>query len=216
MSSSFTVFDQFAQEYDQWFESHPAAYESEIEAIRRFIPAVGLGIEIGVGTGRFSVPFSITIGVEPAHAMAAIAAARGITVHHAKAEELPFHSEHFDFALMVTTLCFVDDPRAALKEAHRVLTPTGRLIIGLIDRETELGRTYESMKTSNKFYRDATFLSTREVIELLHEADFHQIQSCQTIFSNPETMTAPDPVKDGHGEGAFVVLSAIKMNSWIL
>lgn len=41
---------------------------------------------------------------------------------------------------------------------------------------------------------------------------FETYKTCQTIFSNPETMTAKDIVKEGYGEGAFVVISAIKQD----
>lgn len=215
MSSSILklkAFDEFASEYDRWFDSHAFAYQSEVEAIRRFVPDKGLGVEIGVGTGRFSVPFSITIGVEPSEAMAAIAHSRGITVHLVRAEQLPFESEHFDFALMVTTLCFVEDPQAALSEAHRILKPAGSLILAIIDKDTELGGTYEALKASNKFYREATFYTTSEVLALLQQVGFTRIVACQTIFSDPETMNASDNVRDGYSEGAFVVLSATKIN----
>ncbi len=85
-----TNFDKYAIEYDRWFDQNHFAYQSELAAIHRFIPDKGLGVEIGTGTGRFSTPFSITVGVEPSDTMAAIASSRGITVHRARAEELPF------------------------------------------------------------------------------------------------------------------------------
>lgn len=40
------------------------------------------------------------MGVEPSETMAAIADSREVTVHRANAEDLPFESEYFDFALM--------------------------------------------------------------------------------------------------------------------
>ncbi|OGU76488.1 MAG: hypothetical protein A2V93_03490 [Ignavibacteria bacterium RBG_16_34_14] len=207
----FDVFDKFAEEYDRWFDSHIFAYQSEVYAIRRFIPDNGTGIEIGIGTGRFSVRFGIKSGVEPSEGMAAIGCSRGIDVCISQAEQLPYNNEQFDFALIVTTLCFVDNPMLVLNEARRILKPDGQIIIGIIDKETQIGKTYESMKVSNKFYNNATFYSTQDVIELLQKVNFSQIQICQTIFSNQDTMKVPDIVKDGSGEGVFVVLSAIKL-----
>jgi ubiquinone/menaquinone biosynthesis C-methylase UbiE len=203
-------FNSFASEYDRWFDLHPFAYQSEIEAIRWFVPSKGLGVEIGVGTGRFSTPFSITIGADPSEAMAVIARSRGITVHLARAEKLPFKSEHFDFALMVTTFCFVQDPHAALGEIHRILKPNGLFILAIIDKDTPLGKRYEALKSTNKFYAEATLYSTKEVLDLLHQSRFIHSQICQTIFSNPDTMTALDPTRNGSGEGAFVVIRSIK------
>jgi phenylacetate-coenzyme A ligase PaaK-like adenylate-forming protein len=45
------------------------------------------------------------------------------------AENLPFGSSEFDCAMFECVLSVLDDPRAALREAMRVLTPSGRLIV---------------------------------------------------------------------------------------
>ena len=204
------TFDEFAQQYDQWFENHHYAYKSELEALRRFIPRRGIGIEIGVGSGRFSAPLGITIGVEPSDAMADIARSRGITICRSIAEELPFKSECLDFVLMVTTLCFVSDPLSSLKETYRVLKPTGMLILGILDRETNLGRVYKYKFRTSKFYRPAVFYSTDEVLELLKQSGFSPHGILQTIFSNPDAMNATDPVREGYGKGVFVVIRSFK------
>ncbi len=44
------------------------------------------------------------------------------------AEELPFRDASFDTVLATFTLCSVQDPQKALKEAARVLKPGGRLL----------------------------------------------------------------------------------------
>lgn len=67
------------------------------------------------------------------------AAARGVEVLTGTAEHLPFGDDNFDHAQVVTTICFVDSPEQMLSEARRVLRPDGRLVIGFIDRESELG-----------------------------------------------------------------------------
>ena len=66
------VFEEFALEYDEWFETHKWVYQSEVAAVRKFMQKTGEGVEIGVGTGRFSIQFGIKVGVEPAKAMAEI------------------------------------------------------------------------------------------------------------------------------------------------
>jgi hypothetical protein len=63
------AFDKYAEDYDRWFEKNGPLYRAEIEAIKRFVPDMGFGVEIGTGTGRFSVPFGIRIGVEPSKNM---------------------------------------------------------------------------------------------------------------------------------------------------
>src|SRR3989337_3951512 len=155
LDKNIQIFDELAQEYDKWFDESRCAYESEVLALRKFIPKNGKGLEVGVGTGRFAIPLGVKIGVEPAKAMADIARKRGIIVVEAMAEDLPFDDASFDFVLMVTTICFLQNPIRGLEEAKRVLKPGGYMIIGMIDKESPLGRIYEAKKNNSKFYRHA-------------------------------------------------------------
>ncbi|MCF2137965.1 MAG: class I SAM-dependent methyltransferase [Candidatus Thorarchaeota archaeon] len=205
---SIEVFEKNAQEYDEWFKANRFVYESEIKTVRRVLPASGRGLEIGVGTGRFAEPLGIRVGVEPAREMAEIAQSRGIEVLGATAERLPFRDASFDFVVMVVTICFVQDPLRAIREAARVLVPGGTIIVGLVDRDSFLGRQYESRKNQSKFYQPATFYSASEVSSWLSETGFTHVESFQTLFKDLSKITAVEPFRSGHGQGGFVVFSA--------
>lgn len=210
MTAKIEIFDKYFDEYDEWFDIHPWVYRSELEAVRKFLPQNGYGVEIGAGTGRFSIPFGITIGVEPSKAMADIARSRGMTIFDAKAENLPFDDNAFDFALMVTTICFLEDPLQALKEIRRILRPDGKIIIGMFDKDSPLGREYDAKKKTSKFYQNAEFYSVNQVLEWLRISGFYDIHILQTIFHKPEEITTLEPPKEGHGDGLVVVMSAHK------
>jgi len=203
---SIRIFDEHAEEYDAWFEVNEAAYLSEIEALKKFVPQQGRGLEVGVGTGRFAAPLGVKVGVEPAPGAARIARERGIDVCRAKAEKLPFTDGEFDFVVMVTALCFVDDPRKALSEAARVVRPGGRVIIGMIDRGSPPGRKYETKKKTGMFFRHACFYSTEQVLTWLTALGCYDIQTCQTLFGDPGQLEEEQPAKPGHGEGLFAVV----------
>jgi ubiquinone/menaquinone biosynthesis C-methylase UbiE len=204
------VFEKHAREYDRWFETHTYAYESEVLAVRSLLPRSGKGLEVGVGTGRFASRVGIKVGVEPAQAMASIARQRGIQVYETGAEALPFADTSFDSVLMVTTICFFSDPLQALREACRVLKSRGHIVIGMIDKDSPLGKSYEAKKRKSTFYRYAHFHSVTQVIEWLKRSGFGEIKTRQTIFKLPREMTAVEPVKDGYGEGGFVVIAGQK------
>jgi len=201
-------FDEYLGQYEAWFERHKSVYDSELLALQRHVPETGYGVEIGVGTGRFAVPLGIKIGLEPAGSMRTLASKRGIRVVAGIAEALPFGSNQFDFALMVTAICFFDDVERALREAYRVLKKNGSLIVGFIDKQSPLGREYLKHKDESTFYRAARFYSVNEVVDCLKKARFCDFSFSQAIFHGSDT--PQEPVMDGYGEGSFVVVRAGK------
>jgi SAM-dependent methyltransferase len=207
------VFEEFTEKYDAWFDCNPWAYESEILALKKLLAPHVRGLEIGVGTGRFAVPLGIEVGVEPAAAMAGTAHRRGIKVYRAVAEALPFRLDTFDLVMMVTVLCFLRDPFLSLTEATRVLKPGGRILIGMIDKDSPLGQSYEAHKQESKFYRQANFYSIDQVLEWLAGLNYRQVEICQTLFGDLNDITHLEPVRAGHGDGGFVVIAAQKQEA---
>ena len=100
------AFEKYTEQYEGWFIKNRFVYQSEVRAIREQLSDAKRGIEVGVGTGRFSSPLGIRIGIEPSGKMGEIAMHKGIKVIKAVAENLPLKESSFEFALMVTTICF--------------------------------------------------------------------------------------------------------------
>ncbi|HEY49989.1 MAG TPA: methyltransferase domain-containing protein [Dehalococcoidia bacterium] len=201
-------FEIHYREYENWFEKNIFAYRSELSAIESFVPADKRGIEIGIGSGRFAAPMCIETGIDPSFRMLETAKIRGLEVIAAVAESLPFIDSCFDFALMVTTICFLDDTETALKEAYRILKPSGSLIIGFVDKNSPLGRLYQQHKKESVFYSVATFYSVEEVVSMLEKSGFQDFNFAQTIFRDLTEISDIEPVKAGYGEGSFVVVEA--------
>jgi len=101
--------------------------------------AQGRVLELGIGMGlnlALYDPDQVTsvTGVDPAAELRAMALAAPrdprlvLTVEDGTAEDLPFDDASFDTVVCTFTLCSVHAPFAALAEARRVLTPSGRLL----------------------------------------------------------------------------------------
>lgn len=203
-------FNRYADRYEDWFERNKFAYESELLAVKRLLPQSGVGIEVGVGSGRFAETLGIKIGVDPSIRMGEIARRRGIEIVAGIAENLPIRDSRFDFVLLVTTICFLDDVKKALDEAYRVMKPGGAIVIGFVDKNSHLGKSYQQRKSENVFYSVATFLSVAEIVRDLERVGFEDIAFAQTIFHNLGDIRDIEPVREGYGDGSFVVVRALK------
>lgn len=209
-------FDSYSQQYEEWFVRYKAVYDSEIEALREVLPEDNgpgrRGLEIGVGSGLFASRLGIGYGVEPSAAMAERARARGIKVSPGVAEDLPFEDGSFDFTLIVTAICFVEDLGKTLEEIRRVLKPGASAIFGFVDEDSPLGGFYLKHKEENVFYRDATFHSATEVLGLLDEKGFRIERVRQTVFGMLDEVQDVQEAREGHGTGGFVVIQARRID----
>lgn len=203
------MFDSYYKKYDAWYDKNKFAYLSELEAIRKVLPKKGKGLEIGVGTGRFAAPLGIKLGVDPSKNMLKIAKERDIDVRPGVGENLPFGNATFDYVAIIITLCFVKNHRKVLKESGRVLKKNGKILVGIIDRNSFLGKYYQRKKSV--FYRQAKFFNVKEVTNLLDNAGFFKFSYYQTLYKLPSEINSIHKSHKGFGRGGFVVIAGEKI-----
>ncbi len=167
------IFEQFAEDYDRWFDEHRAEYRAELARVRRFLPRPDArAVEVGIGSGRFAAPLGIPIGIEPSPALGRMARDRGIEVIRGRAESIPLRDGACSSALVVTVICFLDDPVPAFREIHRILAPQGTLVTGFLEREGPVAQKYLHEEGKHRFLSRARFYSPDEVRELLGRTGF--------------------------------------------
>jgi ubiquinone/menaquinone biosynthesis C-methylase UbiE len=169
------VFDKLADDYDRWFDEHGDTYRAQIRLLRNAVPPVGHGLEVGIGSGRFAVPLGIRDGIDPSPALLHIAKTRNIEVVQGEGEHLPYRNETFDYVLMMTVLCFLDNPPEVVRETFRVLAPGGDLILGFIEKDGEIALHYQKEKVKGRFLRFAGFRTVDEVARYVEDAGFSEI-----------------------------------------
>jgi len=202
-------YDQNWQEYDSWYDSHPALYESELKALKKAMH-LGVGLEIGVGTGKFASPLSLEFGLDPSFNMLKLAEQRGVTVIQGIGENLPFKNESFNFVLIVLTIWLVDNPLSVLRETVRVLKKRGALILGILDRESSWGKFYMRKATKSSFYKSPHFFSPEEILLIFKDISLEFDAAFQTLIQPPPDIKYREEPEKGYGQGGFVVLKAIK------
>ncbi len=164
MSDARSYFDDHWNIYDGWYNFHTLEYSEEIEFLKSILPP-GKGVEIGVGTGRFSVPLKIEYGLDYAINMLKVAKSRGIEVILGDAYKTPFKDKSFDFSLFMVTLCFLEKPFDALVEAKRI---SKKVISVILDKNSEY--VSDLIKNRKGFYRYAKFFSLDDLLDLYSKA----------------------------------------------
>lgn len=208
MTDIVSVYSQKALAYDQWFKDHHLIFQSELLAIKTLMPATDNILEVGVGTGVFAEALQVKKGLEPAEGMAALAKKRGIDLVQGYAEDMPFPDSSFDAVLMITVLCFLENPNKAFSEIRRVLKPDGQFILAILDKATPLGQLYDEHKHTDAYFRYARFFTAEECITLLTQSGFKITDTRQTISSlNLQDIEEPT---EGHGKGCFVVFKSVR------
>lgn len=205
-----TTYTEHVARYDSWYDNHPAEYTSELDAVRQFVPAGAVGCEIGVGTARFAAPLGVKVGVDPSLSMLSYAVKRNINSVAGVAESLPFKDQVFDYALMVTTLCVLEEPDKAVIEAHRVIKIGGCFVVGFLDFSSRFASEYVKRHASSPFAQGARFRTAAEVERYIKMAGFTGLSFVQTLFNPLENLEEPEKYRNGYGDGLFAVAKALK------
>jgi len=209
-----SLFDSLAESYDAWFEEDGkrifAIEVSAFQEVLTLLPEPWL--EVGVGSGRFARALGIETGIDPSAKLLEIAKKRGITVFQAKGEEQFFGQGTFGTVFFIVTLCFVDSPLAVLQEAHRILKVGGKIVLGLVLRESPWGQFYlAKKKEGHRFYKHATFYRYPEIERLLNNADFTVEKIISTLFQKPGEVTGVEsPQESFSPEAGFTIVVAGK------
>jgi len=213
-SSEASPFDDLAPEYDAWFDREGSLiFFIEAQAFRPLLPSLPRPwLEIGVGSGRFAQALGIETGVDPSIKLAEMARRRGLNAFLGRGEEELFDEESFGTVFLIVTLCFLDSPLGVLKEASRILMPGGKIVLGLVLKESPWGRFYQAKKAEgHRFYRYATLYRFDEVVKLLVQAGFVTEKTVSTLFQRPDEVQHVEEPKEGYfPDAGFTIILAGK------
>ena len=213
-SSSVSPFDELALEYDGWFDKEGSiVFFIEVQAFRELSPTLPKPwLEIGVGSGRFAQALGIETGVDPSSKLLQMARIRGINAFLGQGEKEIFDEESFGTVFLIVTLCFLDSPLDVLREANRILMPSGKLVLGLVLKESPWGKFYKQKKEEgHRFYKYATFYSCDEIVRLIVQAGFVTEKIVSTLFQKPGEVHHAEEAKEGYfPDAGFTIIVAGK------
>ena len=209
------VFDQVADHYDDWYR-HPQGrqiFEAEFKALETLIPGSGVGLEVGAGTGAFAESLKgddrTIVCLDPSGAMLAKARERNIPAIMGVGERIPFTKASFDFAYMVTTLEFLEDPFATLRQIRETTRKAAPLTILFINADSPWGSLYRQIGAGgDPVFRHARLLSLSEVLEMLAETGYELQESVGTLTTGPREVAVGAGLKAPGPETGVILVKA--------
>jgi ubiquinone/menaquinone biosynthesis C-methylase UbiE len=218
MSRASEIFELYAEDYDRWFDTPEGKvlFRMEVEAVRLLTRDIEKpSLEIGIGTGRFAKELGIDVGIDTSSKSLEIAKKRGVKVEKAKGEKLPFKDKSFGAVFILFTLCFVENPEIVLFETKRVLKRDGRLIVGIINRESQWGQLYLKKKAEgHAIYKYATFYSVFEMVKMIEKTGMVVEAYSSTLYQQPSETPYKEPALNKLNKNAgFVCILAKRIHS---
>ncbi|WP_165354753.1 class I SAM-dependent methyltransferase [Tropicimonas sp. IMCC6043] len=114
----------------------------------------------------------------------------------ADAAAIPLNDGNFDVVLCQMSLQFIPNKLAALREMHRVLKPSGRILLSVPGPKPPLFAAMHDGIARHLSHEGALFLDLvfamhdpRELRDLFDNAGFHNVQ----VHSAPKALTVPRP-----------------------
>jgi ubiquinone/menaquinone biosynthesis C-methylase UbiE len=185
-------------------------FASEVKAVKA-LGLKGLGLDVGAGTGIISSEIGAQVALDPSPAMLRLSHERKLDSVRGIGESLPFADGVFDFVLMATTICFLENPVESLLETRRVLKNHGSIAVCIIPKDSSWGRFYSAKgKKGHKTFSKARFYSVNEVKALLRECGFRPDMISSVLRYGPLSVPRKEEPKIDEGKGGFVCIRAKK------
>jgi ubiquinone/menaquinone biosynthesis C-methylase UbiE len=207
------VFEREAAAYDAWYDTAlgRAVLRDELAALRPLLTGLPRPwLEIGVGSGRFAAALGARVGVDPATSALVIARRRGVRVVRGVGELLPLGESVFGAVLLTTTLEFVADPVAVLREGRRVLRPAGALVLGTIPAEGAWAAHYRTLaRQGDPYFRRARFFRREELDRVLDAAGMRRTR-LRTALAWPPAGALPTAAAASEGDNPRAGFRAVR------
>lgn len=229
-------FDTYAGKYDTWFLDNRNVLYSEAGLVAWFLRGGEKILSVGCGSGLFEqilrsdYGIDIRDGVEPSSDMAAVAAARGLEVEVATAEECRVRPEEYDAILYNGCPGYISDLDKALRTSHASLKKGGKLVLIDIPKESSYGLLYNLAKAVGSWdhpllkgvyprnpypielVSKADWRTTAEKTDAMLRAGFGNFEYAQTLTRHPlysdDAVEKPVP---GCDRGDYVAICGRKL-----
>lgn len=233
-----TMFDGYADEYDQWFLTNEKVFWSELKLLHHCLEPLPKDrvLSVGCGSGLFESFLKKEYGIgdidglEPSQDMARIATKRGLDVQIGDAETAVLRDEYYDVIYLNGCSTYIPNLEQAYQNCYAALKPCGHFMLLDVPKESAYGILYSFAKQVGGYPSDifgdiapqlpypielvtsGVFYTTPQKAQVVREClQPAGIQFWQTLVSSPVyTNDAIEEPIAGYDQGGYVALVAQK------
>jgi len=210
------AFNLVAASYDDWY-NHPQGsqvFDAERKAVHHMIPATGLGLEIGAGTGIFAESLTsderTVICLDPSTEMIGKARSRGLPCILGYGDLLPIRVDTLDFSYMVTVLEFITEPEKVFKEIRETAKDNAVLSVLFINSDSSWGELYREIGSKgDPVFRHAKIYTLEEAYRLLNAAGYRVTSVLGTLNSDPMSQMVDEALVEPGPRSGVLIIHAI-------
>src|SRR3989344_1048338 len=162
--------------------------EKEAEYVYQELRSCQKILDIGCGIGSFEqkLPYSDIVGLDNSKEMLEESRRRSNkTFVLGNAESLDFGDSSFDAVFYVTTLEFLTDYQRAIQEAYRVTKPNGKLLVMMLNPESEYF--HEHMQREDSYFKRIKHVDIREMRDYISR--YYQVTKAEYFLGIREQQT---------------------------
>jgi len=213
-------FGPLAEEYDHWYDTPGGRSHDQYQKalVQSFLPPARPGqrlLDVGCGTGHWSRFFAslgyAVVGIDISERMIEAAKANvspQCVFEVADACNLPFDTDSFEVVAAMATLEFVSDVPKTLAEMFRCAKPSGRVLIGTLNKSAPINR--HRLAKGKEPYASGKLLSPKELRRLLESFGHVRMAATGEHFSKRviglwKLMKKRPAVRHHKLDGAFIV-----------
>jgi len=212
MSNTTFNYDAVADRYDEWYATPQGKAidrlekESFLKHLSK-IPKKTVIVEAGAGTGHWSqfmvAQGYMVVGIDISKKMLEKAVAKEIpyTIFlKSDITNLPFLDNSVDAVVAITSLEFTSNPKKTLMEFYRMLKPSGRLIVGTLNKNGSMRK----WRKGNPLFESARYFSHDTLLLALEQFGEPEI-SGSVLMPNLEAQ--PEEIKKAETDASVSALN---------
>jgi len=201
-------------DYEAWLNSEGKnLFDIEVEALIELLPSLPFPwLEIGPGHGSFVIALASVNNKRFTEILPEYKKIHSISAFSGEDNTI-FKRDSLGTVYLISSTLFDSSLFNTIKEAYPVLKPGGKLVLGMVFKDSPWGQYfYQEKLAGHPVFKHALFYKCNEIAGFTLQAGFSGERIISTLFQKPGKIFHNEAPKDGYYlDAGFVIIVAEKV-----